>query len=214
MAITIDSTSSATGTAGTTLTYSHTVGAGENRVLLVMMGIDDSTPGFPSSVTYNGVSLTQLGGLGSANSPMLTDGWFLVNPDTGTHDIVITKDSGRPTASSAISMFGALTPLQADSDGNFADAATSAPLTLDASASGMLFDCITTSLAAPTADGSQTAFGAANNFSGTIDYSSSYKTVAAGTPSMTWTFLLSDYVHGGVFIADAPSTFTAKVMSF
>lgn len=214
MAISIDSTSSATGSAGTTLTYSHTVGSGPNTVLLVLMGIDDATPGFPSSVTYNGDALTELGGIGSTNSPMLTDGWFLVNPDTGTHDIVITKDNDRPTASSAVSMFGAATPEQADSDATSGDTATSSSLTLDASTTGMLFDCIVTSLTAPTANGSQTAFGAANNFSGTMDYSSSYKAVSAGSPTMNWTFTLSDYVSGGVFIADAPSTFTAKIMSF
>lgn len=211
MAITVDATSSGTASVGTTVTVSHTVGAGSNRLLVVMMGFNDATPGFPSSVTFNSVAMTELGGVGSTNNPMVTDGWYLLNPDVGTYDIVVTKDSGVPFAVSAISLFGATTP--GDNDAVTGDAATSSSLSLTATKAGMTIDCIVTSLTAPTVNASQTAFGAAANFSGTMDYSSSYKLVSAGTPTMDWTFTLSDYVQGGLFVPEV-TTFKPIIASF
>lgn len=212
MAVTVDSTGSTTASAGTTVTLSHTVGAGSDRVLVVLVAIDDSTPGFPSSVTYNGVSMTNLGGVGTTNNPLLVDGWYLVNPDTGAHNVVVTKDSGRPTAVAAISLFGGSTPNY--SNGQGADGVTSSTLNITASKSGMAIDVIMTSASTPTVDASQTEFGTNLNFNGTEDMSCSYKTVAAGTPTMSWTFASTDYAHGGLFVPEASSAFTPKVMMF
>lgn len=204
MAVTIDATSSSTGAAGTTLTYAHTVGSGSNRELIVFIGLDDAGAAFPSGVTFDGVAMTNLGGAGGVNNPLVADAWYLLAPNVGAHNIVITKASGIPIASSGISLFGAATPT--NSNTGQADAAVAASLGLTAATAGLALDCIVTSLAAPTVNASQTAFGAAANFSGTKDFSSSYKLVAAGSPTMDWSFLLNDYIQGGVFVPQAAST--------
>jgi len=62
-AITYDNVSSSnTSTAGTSLSWSHTIGSGRYRLLTVEIAIEDAsnTDCVVSSVTYNGASLTQV----------------------------------------------------------------------------------------------------------------------------------------------------------
>lgn len=103
MAIAIDATSSGTGTAGTTVTVPHTC-TGSNLVLIVVAGATDgvSTP----TCTYNGVSMTQ-GAIRDVASEMFSIVFYLVSPDTGTHDIVLTKGSGDEFGVMGISFTGA-----------------------------------------------------------------------------------------------------------
>lgn len=209
MAITIDTTASGTATVGTTVTVAITIASGATA-LVVMIGMDDASTRFPSDVSHNGLTMTELGAVGTYNNPLGVDGWVLANPASGTHNIVVTKTSGIPTAVSAVSFLGSGTPTV--SNAGQADTVTSASASVTAATAGYAVDCIVTSLTAPTADGSQTAFGAATNFSGTKDYSSSYKAVSAGSPTMDWTFTLSDYVQGVIFVPVAVSTFVPQTM--
>lgn len=71
-----------------TLTWSHTC-SGSNRLLVVT--VPESRVSTVSSITYNSVNLTK------AISKKVADPynpnaeiWYLIAPDTGTHDIVIT----------------------------------------------------------------------------------------------------------------------------
>lgn len=74
-----------------TLTFSHTTGSGTDRILFVAVATADTSgqSGVASSVTYNGVSLTKID---SANPQVNIDVslWYLVSPDSGTHDVVVT----------------------------------------------------------------------------------------------------------------------------
>ena len=60
---------------------------GGNRILIVVTSGDDE----PTGITYNGTSLTKQNSIGS--SGIYATAWYLVNPDTGTHDLVVTAAS-------------------------------------------------------------------------------------------------------------------------
>jgi hypothetical protein len=86
-------------TNGTSLTVSHTI-SGSNRILFVSVTMNQATPGqaadLVTGVTFNGVALTQLGKVAThsccANS-IETYLYYLIAPDTGTHDIVVSYSS-------------------------------------------------------------------------------------------------------------------------
>lgn len=85
MAIAYDSFSSGKSNSTASLTVSHTC-SGSDRILLVSTMCNGA---FTTGVTYNGTSMTLLlqdkdgGGGGSG-----TGVYYLINPDSGTHDIV------------------------------------------------------------------------------------------------------------------------------
>ena len=65
------------------LTWSHTVAAGSNRLLVVEV----SSLSDVSSITYGGVSLTELG---SASRSSYVNFWYLKEPTVGTANVVVT----------------------------------------------------------------------------------------------------------------------------
>jgi len=85
MAITLDSTSSGSGS-GLTTTWSHTCAAGSS---LYVVGYLNQNADRIASVKYNGVAMTRVG------IKLFTTGraafiYYLANPSTGTNNIVIT----------------------------------------------------------------------------------------------------------------------------
>ena len=77
---------------GTNISFAHNVGSGSNRLLIVAchaLNVGPNTFRSPSSVTYNGVAMAFFGGV---------DGYtfygcvlyYLVAPDTGSNNVVIT----------------------------------------------------------------------------------------------------------------------------
>src|SRR5262249_2160663 len=79
--ITVDNAASSTYN-GSSGTLSFTT-SGTNRMLLVSVA-----EVVPTSVTYNGVSMTKV------TSTPSTSVWYLINPASGTHDISVTASSG------------------------------------------------------------------------------------------------------------------------
>ena len=85
--VTVNSTSSAaTAGAATSLTWSHEVASGDNRILTVSMSFDGS--GQSTGVTYGGTPLTLVGRHTSVKHTM--EIWQLTAPPVGTADIVAT----------------------------------------------------------------------------------------------------------------------------
>lgn len=76
---------SATG-GGSPLTFTHTVSAGSDRCLIV--GAAAYAPGSVPTVTYNGTSMTLINSIN--NDGTETCLFYLVNPDTGANDVVVT----------------------------------------------------------------------------------------------------------------------------
>lgn len=77
-----------------TRTTSFTVASGSNRLLIVAVGTVNSGTGSAdiTSVTYNSVGLTQANTTGASTDRASI--FYLIAPDTGTHDIVVTPTGG------------------------------------------------------------------------------------------------------------------------
>jgi hypothetical protein len=100
--IAFDAASSASGSsAATTLSWSHTVGSGNNRVLVVGVVAEDSVVAdqIISSVKFNGVNMTAVSGStksrvvysgSSYSSTLRTDLYYMLNPPVGTYTVLIT----------------------------------------------------------------------------------------------------------------------------
>ena len=108
--LSIDATTTAGASNTSSLTWSHTVGTDANRMLLVSAGWQKPGGGDLTnitSVTYNGVNLTRL--ITYADpfywGPEL---WYLLNPPTGAHNVVITYGTSQPDVAvgAATSFFG------------------------------------------------------------------------------------------------------------
>jgi hypothetical protein len=92
--ITIDTTSSSTGGSVSSISWSHTVGNGDNRILVACSGVEDSqiSDYIITGADFNGKSLTK------ANSTFLRSGnnyltsteiWYILNPNIGTYTMRI-----------------------------------------------------------------------------------------------------------------------------
>lgn len=102
MAIAIDAANNGTAGSGiTNVTYSQTC-TGTNLILFV--GVRSDT--LPTSVTYNGVSLTNINGANAygVNTVSL---WYLVNPAIGAHTVSVTITSSGTIQSVCCSYTGA-----------------------------------------------------------------------------------------------------------
>lgn len=97
-AITLDTQTTAEEHDGpNTLTTSFTVGSNSNRMLVVFVHNDHTnytTDVVPNSVTYNGVSLTMAVSKTYWSAQASASIWYLQAPDTGTHDVVTTYETG------------------------------------------------------------------------------------------------------------------------
>ena len=110
--ITIDATNSASVSANTTVTWSHTV-SGSARVLFI--GVATSYNGGPHTVSYGGVNLTEVTNRASNDS---TYGgcslWMMVDPPVGTATCAASVYDTSTIAAGSISLNGVdqTTPLQ------------------------------------------------------------------------------------------------------
>lgn len=82
--------SSKSGANVTSLTWSHTVPQGNNRLLLVTIAKRD-TGGMSASVTYGGAAMSRVAGVsqGAGDFPY-AEIWYKIAPPVGTADVVVT----------------------------------------------------------------------------------------------------------------------------
>lgn len=95
--VTVGSTTSATNTNSTTLTFSHTPGAGANKLLMVAIGLGNTVssqggaPPTVNSVTFNGTPMTLVeSALGLETRSVV---YYLLNPSNGPANVVVTASS-------------------------------------------------------------------------------------------------------------------------
>ncbi len=93
MAVAVDSTSTGVGAGVSSVTFSHTVTSTGNRLMLVGVAMDANAGPAVSSVTYSGQSLTLVGSRVGGSAPVRIEIWQLVNPTSGTADVVVTLSS-------------------------------------------------------------------------------------------------------------------------
>jgi hypothetical protein len=100
------STSSSSGSGSTTLSWSHTVGAGSNRILVVGVALANGSSQTVSSVEYNGDSLTFIGSKENGTN-VRVELWFLLAPDVGLDNTIdITLDGSADIAAGAVTFTG------------------------------------------------------------------------------------------------------------
>lgn len=84
------------------LTISHVISSGDNRLLVV--GILGGSSDIITGVTYNGVAMTRVNVSNNGNSTAYL--YYLLNPASGTHDIVISSSTSTFLAADAVSYTG------------------------------------------------------------------------------------------------------------
>lgn len=84
----VDSVSSFGSNGAGPFTWAHTC-SGTDRLLRVTTSHFDSSDTI-DSITYNGVALTAVPGGSTNNGQYYVTAYYLIAPDTGTHDIVVT----------------------------------------------------------------------------------------------------------------------------
>lgn len=171
------------------LTWSHTIASESDRILLVGTMASETEPAgtnHVASVTYNGVALTRLLRHSQASSLQEGDLWYLVNPDTGTHNVVATHDVS-PSDFAAVSV-GYRNVHQTTPFGNTGTTGgTSGPMTQNVSSSSdeLVIDVLAFSVTNGVTVGSgQTQRG--QQVEGTLWGSAMSEEAGAATVTMSW----------------------------
>jgi hypothetical protein len=99
---------------GTSLTFSHTVGTGDNRALLVF-DFNDTASNVVTGATYNGVAMTSVSNSFQISGDRYVNCFYLLAPDTGTHNVVISASASKIIAGASVSYFGVKQSGQPDS---------------------------------------------------------------------------------------------------
>ncbi|MDP2789067.1 MAG: hypothetical protein Q8O46_03395 [bacterium] len=73
------------------VTWSHTVGAGSNKVLVVAVSSRGGTTPFVNTVTYGGIPMTKA--KSDLRVSTFSGIWYLISPPSGTADVVVTTGS-------------------------------------------------------------------------------------------------------------------------
>ena len=190
-----DAASSAVGASSTgsdtSVTWSHTVGAGSNRLLVVLLS--DNPTDAVSSVTYGGVALTQLPGahvVGGTGAEV--DIWYLKNPASGAANFVATWAAQGYLNAGAVSFSGVDQTTPLDTPVTATGTGRSASATVATDANNIVIDnlCLQESSAdnpTATAGGSQTQRFNEVNLAGGPRSASSTQPGAASV-AMQWAF--------------------------
>ena len=211
-AIAVDSTNGSTG-GGSFLSFSHTVGAGPNRLLVVSVAVDASLPNSDViTMTYNGVSMTQAIEHWAPPSGAVTSTeiWYMLDSDLplpGSYTIAITTSGNTSEIrAGSVSVFGAAQ--QGPEATAFADddtAATAISQTISTLTNGAwIFDCVasdgTTTF---TPDPGQNEFfdaGISHGAAGSYE-----EKTRAGSENQGWTVDFSSSQMSYVLAAFAPA---------
>jgi hypothetical protein len=163
------------------------VASESDRILLVgLMASIAAESAHVASVTYNGVALTRLL---RRSQPSLLDGdlWYLINPDTGTHNVVATHDE-TPSDFAGVSV-GYRNVHQTTPFGNSGTTGgTAAPMTQDVSSATdeLVVDVLAFAVAGGvTVGGGQTQRG--NQLEASVWGAAMSEEAGASTVTMSWT---------------------------
>lgn len=178
----------ATTGSSTSRTWSHTVGAGLNRFLVVSCdaGVGNTTTG----VTYNGVAMTQIVANVSASQGGISN-WGLVAPATGTFNIVASFSGSVLSACTATSYSSVDQVTQMDATpviNEVTSGSTSTSSITTVSANSMLFGALFANsgglTVTPTTSGS-VARGSVTTVSQQV-YTAEKATTTAGSSALAW----------------------------
>jgi uncharacterized repeat protein (TIGR01451 family) len=215
-AVALDQRSVAPGT-GTSITLSHTVGIGTDRVLIVGVSIFNANKNV-TSLTYGGTALTRIGFLdgGTGSNDRRMEMWRMINPPIGTANVVVRFSTSAKAVIGAASFFGVNTTAPhgafTSNEGN----TNLAIVTVPSAAGELVIDCMAVQGNATTA-----TVGAGQTQLWN-DYTRSVGGAVAGTAStepgapsvaMTWNLSSVDYwVIGAVSLKPAVRPYQPDAM--
>lgn len=181
-AIAYDTQTSADPVIASSITYAHTI-SGTNTILFV------SPSCYPNScsltATYNGTSMTQIGGSVVSSDSVVQTLFYLVAPTTGTNNIVVTKTGGTYIASLSQSYTGASQTGQPDAYSSGTGYVSGSPYQFTASVTSVADNSWAVVFARDTADGSVTVSSGGILRSTTAGWTQGFDTNSAKTPAGT-----------------------------
>lgn len=129
MAIAFDAASSGGTSSTSPVTWSHTVGAGSNTLLLVGVAVNSVTQSTATAVSFNGVAMTKMTSLQGSNVALSTNEvsiWALAAPAAGAHTVSVTTTLGTlpDLAGGSISYTGAAQTVTPDATGSTTNSST------------------------------------------------------------------------------------------
>ena len=205
LAVALGSTSTGYVANGTTATVSHAVGTGEDRLLLVSIGIRSFFD--VSGVTYGGVALTKLDsyalGYPTNGNFAKVEFWYLKNPTSGTANVVVTMPGNEwvEVGVSDFSNVDQVTPFGTVGKAK-ASNATSCSITVDAAKYDLVADVICTqggTVAVTVGDDQTLLFGVSSDTNWQASGSTELGT-RAGSTVMSWTLASVGYAAMAVAI--------------
>lgn len=200
-------------TSGTTVTWSHTIGSGANRLLVVGVALETDSGRVVSGVTYNGVALTAgPTAVTGETVPSHAELWYLLEasmPAAGAYNVVVTISSALSSQNalgSSVSFSGAQQSAPTATATSVSDTngtTYSTPITT-VEANATVIDVIASNTTNTwTADGGQNerwdrqeAGGAGNTGAG-----STKAVAAAGATTLGWTASGSNSRHAHALAA-------------
>lgn len=169
------------------VTFAHTVGANGQRLLIVCVSIAQSS-GAVTSATFNGVAMTK------AINKVLVSGsnyecaiFYLVNPPTGTYNVVVNFSASSNYAVGAASFFFVNQASPADNT-NSTSAASGAPvLSITTVEKALIIDSIISAAATARTQGAGQSVIHTQTINGGDSGAGSYKiATSAGSYNMSW----------------------------
>ena len=197
-AISVDS--EATAASGTpnqvsSLSWSHTVGASCNTILMVGISWRDGNIA-TTSVTYGGTALTKIGAVNAGGNQNRTELWYLLAPATGTATVVVTGNASKAIVAASISFTGVnqATPLGTSAFVG-SNGSTTASVTVSSGSGQVVLDTVTANgdAVSLTPGGSQTQqwYSYSNNGDGGNSRGGGSTQPGAASTTMTWTLGVS-----------------------
>ncbi|HSD36510.1 MAG TPA: putative Ig domain-containing protein [Rhodocyclaceae bacterium] len=208
LAVTVGNSSSAkTDTAGSpSLSWSHTVAAGDDGILIVTVASRDNAPS--DGVTYNGQAMSLLRSVVSGGA-VTAEVWYLLNPSVGTANIVVSHSgSNHEFVAGATNFYGVR---QTSTFGTVAtETASDSNMAVSSSAGDMVIDVFATrqQSSIPAVGAGQTTLWSQSVASGSADPTgaSSYEIASGSSTAMTWSRVnaSAEYAAIGVALKAAP----------
>ncbi|MCK9371235.1 hypothetical protein M0R04_15085 [Candidatus Dojkabacteria bacterium] len=195
MAITYDTNSQASTPNGSSLTWSHTVNAGLNSILIVPFVYAENSLLSVSSVTYSGQALTQAKQFLNTPSAIqwVSNIYYLLAPPVGSANIIITL-SGASDGIGAVglSAFGIAQTDTVIGSGNETSVGSGTSLSLNVTAPGvqsLIIDAFSVDAGSSglTPGASQTEHGEVDT-GGRLDMAASSKINTGGADTMAWSW--------------------------
>lgn len=204
----ITQTGVSNGSAGTTLTISHTIGAGNLQAVFFMFAFNGSTAGL--TVTYAGIAMTLVASISTLSI------YRLVDPPMGTNNAVATAASGGASRGVVVSYSGVHQTNPNDTAVTGSGGGGSTPTVSVSSAAGkMVIDFVYATRLGDQAVGLAIGAGQSNIYTtpgfvsnstdGTIAASSE---PGAATNTMTWAYTADAdaWLQAAISINPAPDT--------